>query len=127
MVNRQFVVAGCTVAVVVLLVASSALAWSSLARTNHLSFNTAVALPGVVLSPGAYTFQAGPQGTNPNIVRVTTRDGRRVLFTGFTTRVARPHDSRSLLVSVGEAPAGQPKPIIAWYPVDSSVGYQFRY
>ncbi|MBI3048670.1 MAG: hypothetical protein HYY76_10220 [Acidobacteria bacterium] len=127
MVNRRFVVAGCAAAVVVLLAASSTLAWSSLARTNHLTFSAAVALPGVVLSPGSYTFQAGPQDTHPNIVRVTTRDGRRVLFMGFTTPVARSHDSRGLVVSIGEAPAGQPKPIMAWYPSDSSIGYQFRY
>lgn len=127
MVNRKFVVAGCTAAVAVLLAASSALAWSSLARTNHLTFSAAVALPGVVLSPGSYTFQAGPQDTNLDIVRVTTRDGRRVLFMGFTTLVARSHGNRGVEVSLGEAPAGQPRPILEWYPMNSTIGYRFRY
>jgi len=126
MLNRRLVLTGCTVAVLAL-AASSALAWSSIARTNHLTFSGAVALPGVVLTPGSYTFQAGPMDTDRNVVRVTTRDGRRTLFMGFTIPVSRPQGSRGVIVSLGEAPAGQPRPILVWYPSDSTIGYQFRY
>lgn len=127
MFTRKFVLTACAGILVTLLGAASTQAWSSLSRLNHLTFGGPVALPGVVLSPGSYTFQAGPQDTDPTIVRVTTRDGRRTLFMGFTVPVARPHGSRGAVVSLGEAPAGQPQPIIAWYPTDSGMGYQFRY
>lgn len=127
MFNRRIALTACAVVVVALFGAASTQAWSSLTRTNHLTFSGAVALPGVVLNAGSYTFEAGPQGIDNHVVRVSSRDGRRILFTGFTTLVTRPQGSRGVMVSLGEAPAGQPKPIMAWYPAHSAIGYQFRY
>jgi hypothetical protein len=127
MFTRKFVLTASAVVVLALLGAASTQAWSSLARTNHLTFSGAVALPGVMLPAGSYTFEAGPQDTDPHVVRVTTRDGRRTLFMGLTIPVARPSGSRGAVVSLGEAPAGQARPIIVWYPKDSTLGHQFRY
>jgi hypothetical protein len=127
MFTRKFVLTACAVVVVSLLGAASTHGWSSLARTNHLTFSGPVALPGMVLPAGSYTFEAGPQDTDPDIVRVTTRDGRRTLFMAFTIPVARPAGGRGAVVSLGEAPAGQARPIIVWYPSDSTRGHQFRY
>jgi hypothetical protein len=127
MFNRPFVVVACAVAVTALLTASSTQGWSRL-NANHLTFNRAVALPGVVLVAGDYTFESGPEDSSDlTIVRVMTRDGTRVLFTGFTTRLTRPASAKGLLVSVGEAPAGAPIPITAWYLVGSERGYGFQY
>ena len=78
-----------------------------------------------LLTPGTYTFEAGPNGTSRDIVRVTTRDGRRVLFMGFTTPVSRP--VRGPIVSLGEASAGAPQPIAVWYEDGATSGHQFRY
>jgi len=127
MAHRRFVVTGGLTAAALLLAASSTLAWSSLVRTNHLTFSAAVALPGVVLTPGTYTFQAGPQDTDPHIVRVTTRDGRRTLYMGFSIPVQRDPRDREMRISLGEARSGMPRPILAWYPSGSLIGYQFRY
>jgi uncharacterized protein with FMN-binding domain len=127
MFTRTFVLSAVAVAVAAVLTASSPQAWSSPNRTNHLTFTRAVALPGVVLVPGSYTFQAGPEDSNLNVVRVMTRDGRRVLFMGLTIPVTRPADTSGTQVSFEEAPAGQPPPIKEWYPAHSSMGYRFRY
>jgi len=124
MFTRRFVLTAGALAVVALLGAASAQAWSN--RINHLTFNGRVSLPGVTLAAGTYTFQAGPFDTNPNVVRVLTRDGRQVLYTGFTTPVSRPA-GRVPAVMFGEAPAGQPTPIRVWYPMGASIGHQFRY
>jgi hypothetical protein len=89
---------------------------------SHLTFNRAVSLPGAVLQPGAYTFEA----LRPDLVRVSSRDGLRVLYTGFTYRVPRPAGlARDAFVSFGEAPRGEPMPIREWYPVARGLGHQF--
>src|SRR5262245_55516396 len=54
-------------------------------QTNHLTFPGPVGLPGLTLPAGSYTFQLIP--LHPDIVRVLSRDGSRVYFTGFTMRV----------------------------------------
>jgi hypothetical protein len=97
----------------------------SMSRVNHLTFNTAVRLPGTLLTPGTYTFEAGPQGNSLDIVRVTSRDGQRVLYTGFTTLVTRP--ARGPMVSFGEARADAPQPIDVWYEDGAKMGHRFRY
>jgi len=120
MLNSRFVIA----CVVGLLGAASLQAWPI--RTNHLTFNGAVSLPGVTLAAGTYTFQAGPLDSNPDIVRVLTRDGRKVLYQGFTTSVSRSSGNGPSIV-FDEAPADQPMPTRVWYPAGSARGHQFRY
>jgi hypothetical protein len=100
---------------------------SSLNHINHLTFSGVVSLPGVTLAPGTYTFEAGPQDTDRSVVRVLTRNGRTILFQGFTTPVSRPLASAAPVVVFGEAPAGQPAPIRVWYPMQRRIGHQFRY
>ena len=113
------------VALAAMLTASSSVASPPLSRINHLTFNTAVRLPGAVLTPGTYTFEAGPGGNDLNIVRVTTRKGGRVMFMGFTIPVSRPRSGS--VVSFGEAPAGAPQPVAVWYEDGAGKGHQFRY
>src|SRR5262245_20912619 len=126
MLKRTVVLIALLVTVAGLFTASSTQA-GSMWRVNHLTFNTVVRLPGnTLLTPGKYTFEAGPQGTNAlDIVRVTTRDGKRVLYTGFTTLVTRP--ARGPMVSFGEAPADAPQPIDVWYEDGARLGHRFRY
>jgi hypothetical protein len=124
MLKRRIVIALFALTAIAVLTPSSTQAWSS--KVNHLTFNTAVRLPGnTLLTPGSYTFEAGPQGNSMDIVRVTTRDGRRVLYTGFTTLTTRP--ARGPMVSFAEAPAGAPQPISVWYEDGAKIGHQFRY
>ena len=95
---------------------------------NHLTFSKAVALPGVVLPAGAYTFETGSDNATRDIVTVRARNGGEPLYQGFTQAVRRPagipHDR---MVSFGEAPTGQPAPIVAWYETYLSIGHEFLY
>ena len=129
MFKRTVVLVAAAAAVAALITASSIYASSvspmALSKVNHLTFNAPVRLPGALLTPGTYTFQAGPQGTSSDIVRVTTRDGRRILYTGFTSSVTRP--ATGPMVSFGEAPAGSPPPIAVWYEDGARLGHEFRY
>jgi hypothetical protein len=107
--------------------------------SNQLTFSQAVALPGTILPRGSYMFEIArldsptwvleyekPNGMQAVVVRVTSSDGRRVHFKGFTVRVPRPSElPPDQLVSLGEAPRGQPTPIRTWYPIGESFGQKF--
>jgi hypothetical protein len=118
------------VAVAGVLAASSLQAASSqlrLTMTNNLTFSNAVALPGVTLMAGTYVFEAGPEGTNPNIVRVLSQNRQKVFYMGFTVPKTRRYDAQASIVTFGEAPQGSPTPILAWYPAGASSGHEFMY
>jgi hypothetical protein len=113
-----------------MLTAASSQAASSqkpLSRINNLTFSIPVSLPGVTLAAGRYVFEAGPAGTNPNIVRVATQDGRTQLYLGLTIPKERPHDAGSTILTFGEAPSGGAAPILVWYPVGGATGHEFLY
>jgi hypothetical protein len=94
--------------------------------TNHLTFSRPVALPGVVLTAGTYTFER--TDANRHVVRVTSRDRRTTYFLGFTQEVRRPRTlPADQAVVFGEAAAGTAHPIRTWYPVGSATGNQFIY
>lgn len=126
MVNRNIALIACVAAVAAVLTATSSQGMA-MTRTNNLTFSHAVALPGVTLPAGTYIFETAPLGTHPDIVRVTTVNGQKQLYLGFTNPTERPRGSRDRVLSFGEAPAGEPKPIVAWYPIGSSLGHAFLY
>ncbi|HVG71561.1 MAG TPA: hypothetical protein VM819_11655 [Vicinamibacterales bacterium] len=96
---------------------------ANIGRTEYLTLNSATALPGVVLPPGTYTFEV-VEG-HADLVRVTNRLTKRVLYTGFTDVVKRQNRDGSLMF--GEASRGEPLPIKAWFPDGSRRGNEFRH
>jgi hypothetical protein len=61
-------------------------------------------------------------------VVVRSGDRSKVHFLGFTHRAFRPNSMRpERLVTFGEAPRGTPVPILAWYPIGETRGYEFIY
>lgn len=95
-------------------------------RHEVLTFRRAVALPGVNLAPGAYVFELADPDT-ATVIRVRNRDTRRVVFQGFTNRTARPAGRPDGHVTLGESSRGTPPPVLAWYPSEQELGYQFIY
>ena len=129
MFNPKFVltVGITTVALALMTVSTQAFPWGT-TKVNHLTFSKAVALPGVVLPAGAYTFEAGADITDRNIVRVRARNGQGPVYQGYTREVRRSAGiPRNGMVSFGEAPTGQPTPIVAWYETYLSTGHEFLY
>ena|SRR5688572_30758423 len=128
MFKRRIVLTALLVVLAVAFTAPPMQAGVALTKVNRLTFSRAVALPGVVLLPGSYTFEAGALGTNPDIVRVTSSDYQKLYYAGFTQRVARPANTPpNEIVSIGEAAIGSPAPIVVWYPIGSKTGHEFRY
>src|SRR5262245_36947251 len=102
--NEQSFRAPLGMAIGVMLAAAPALTNPS--RINHIT--TAVRLRCILLTPGTNTFQAGPQGTDLDIVRLPTRDDRAC---ARHVAYAREAPTRGPMASFGEAPAGSPQPI----------------
>ena len=128
MFNRRIALAALALALVAVFAAPSMHAGATLSNVNRVTFNHSVALPGVILLPGSYAFEAGALGMSPNVVRVTSPDYRKLYFVGLTQRVARPANmAPNEVVSLGESPIGQPSPIRAWYPIGSQSGHEFLY
>jgi hypothetical protein len=126
MVTRQLPLAALAAVLVGSLLTATAFG-NAVLHTTHLTFSGPVALPGVTLPTGTYTFEQADFST-PDIVVVRSRDRSKVYFLGFTHRVQRP---RSLpadrMVTFGEARRGQAPRITAWYPPNQSRGYEFLY
>jgi hypothetical protein len=97
-------------------------------HTNYITFSRGVALPGVELAAGTYIFETPTNSMSNSIVRVSSRDRRKVFLTAYTREVQRPKsDNGKLLVTLGEASAGSAPPVSAWFPIGEAVGHQFIY
>jgi hypothetical protein len=78
-----------------------------------------------VLPAGEYTFQIADM---PDLVLVRSADCQDTLYVGFATEVPRPKSGpRAINMAFGPAPAGEPTPIVAWYPAGDRTGYEFKY
>ena len=110
--------------VIGVVVGASAYAWTN--NTNYLTFNAPVALPGVTLPAGTYVFRT-PSDMGGNVVQVMNRTATKSYYMGLTLRTQRPQRGMPLLVTMGEAPAGQAPPIRAWFPLGQPEGHSFIY
>jgi hypothetical protein len=96
-------------------------------RTQYLTFNAPVALPGVTLHAGTYIFEVPEPDIAPDIVRVTSRDRKTVFLTAFTRSIDRPTSAPlTTFVSLREVAPNQPVPITVWWS-DVRTGRQFVY
>jgi len=104
---------------------TKASAWS--AHRELLTFNAPIALPGVVLAAGTYTFEIPSEGASHTVVRVSSQDGRHIYLTQFTREVKRPNRDDVPKILFGESAAGTARPVNVWYPNGSELGKQFLY
>ena len=126
--NRKSLLRIGVVALALVVMAGSAYAALMTSRINYLTFSGTVALPGVVLPAGTYTFELAPPSGGLDIVRVSSRDGRRTFFMGFTQTALRPAGlGQNDLVTFGESASGRPAPIDTWFPVGAETGRRFIY
>jgi hypothetical protein len=124
MTNWKAVRIGCAVGALAFMVAGSAIALGN--HENRLTFTRPVALPGVVLPAGSYSFDT--HWDNPNVVIVRNKERSKVFYQGFTMQAHRPEGmSRNTAVTLGEVKANEVPPITAWYEIGQTIGHEFRY
>ena len=125
---RRIVCALCTVVLLGGLAGSATGATSDGRRTTYFTFDHAIQLPGVTLPAGSYAFEVANPYTSSNIVRVASRDRKKVFVMRITRFVHRPVTGNlKATISLGESPAGSPQPIRAWYPQGETLGREFIY
>jgi hypothetical protein len=126
MMNWKAIRIACGTVALGLLVAVSGQALG-VTHENNLTFNRPVALPGVVLPAGSYSFDLASM-TSLDVVIVRDKAHTKVFYLGFTSTVKRPAGmSKTAPITFGEAPANEPPPIAAWYEIGDSLGHEFRY
>ena len=126
MTNHKSVRIGLAAAALGLLVAASGQAWG-IPHENKLTFSRPVALPGVVLPAGSYSFDVASP-TALDVVVVRNPQSGKVLYMGFTSTVTRPRNmSKDVPIVFGEAPANEARPIATWYEIGDVTGHQFLY
>ena len=113
-------------AIAVLGVLAAASAYALTNDTNYVTFSGPVALPGVTLQAGTYTFRT-PSDMDKNVVQVMDRGETKSYYMGITRPVSRPRGGAQLLVTIGEASARQAPPIQAWFPLGQTQGHGFIY
>jgi hypothetical protein len=97
-------------------------------RTTYFTFSRAVQMPGVALEPGTYIFEVANPWGEGDVVRVLSRDRKQVFLMKFTRPIYRqPSGNLKATISLGEAPAGAPRPVTAWYPESETRGREFLY
>jgi hypothetical protein len=97
-------------------------------KTNYLTFNRSVALPGAQLAAGTYIFELAMPDSAQHLVRVMSRDRSQVYLTAFTNLVPRPRDlGPDQVIAFGEAARSVSPPIKIWYPKGGGDGREFLY
>ena len=125
MTNWKSVRIACGAVALALLIAGSGYAFVN--HENQLTFSRPVALPGVVLPAGSYTFDVATD-TALDVVVVRNRARTKVYYMGFTRLARRPAGmSLNTPIVFAEAPANEPRPILAWYEIGDSMGHEFLY
>ena len=113
-------------AIAVLGVLATASAYALTNDVNYVTFSGPIALPGVTLPAGTYTFRT-PSDMDKNVVQVMDRGETKSYYMGITRPVSRPRGGAQLLVTIGEASARQAPPIQAWFPLGQTQGHGFIY
>ena len=94
--------------------------------TTYFTFRGAVQVAGVALPAGTYIFEVANPDSGANVVRVLSRNRSRVHVLKITTPTYRESTSdMRTLIELGEAPAGKPPAIRAWFPANETRGHQF--
>jgi hypothetical protein len=117
-----------TVASLVGILVAASVGATSIEHTNYVTFSAPVSLPGVSLAAGTYIFEVPLDTHSLDVVRVRSRDGRQVYFTGFTQAVERRAElAAGVGIVLGEAASGTPTPVRVWFPAGQRRGHQFIY
>jgi Protein of unknown function (DUF2911) len=125
---RKIVHTLCGVVLLGVFATSSTGAFENANRATHFTFSGPVRLPGATLPAGTYTFAIVNPFTGSDAVTVKSRDGSKLYALKLTRSSYRPA-SRDMkpTITFGEAPAGTPPPVKAWYPDGDTHGREFIY
>ncbi|HEX3748109.1 MAG TPA: hypothetical protein VHW09_29470 [Bryobacteraceae bacterium] len=91
------------------------------------TFNSAVEIPGRVLSPGTYVFKLMDSQSNRNIVEVLNKKENHVYGMFLAIPDYRMKPSGKPIVTFEERAAGAPQAVKAWFYPGDNYGHDFVY
>lgn len=94
---------------------------------TYFAFSQPVAVPGAVLPAGEYIFRLADPDTGRRVVQVLNRETGESHGMFFTRTAERATVAEEPEVTLGEAPAGTPRSIAAWWSPGSTIGREFVY
>lgn len=94
---------------------------------TRFTFSEPIALPGVTLPAGTYTFRLVDPTTGGRVVQVLDGRGTRSYAMFLSIPASRPDVSREPEVSFMETAAGMPAAVKIWWPEGSALGHEFIY
>jgi len=128
MLVRRIVHTLCGVVLLGVLGSSATEAMINASRTTYFTFSGTVQMPGVALPAGTYIFEVANPNGGSDIVRVLSRDRKKVFLMQFTHFVDRPSKGDlEPTLTLGEASPGNPPTVKAWYPQSEIRGREFIY
>ncbi len=116
----------CCAAAITLLATSGAHAdeWN---KKTYLTFSGPVQIPGATLPAGTYLFQLADPDNARHVVMVASKDGSHVYGMFITIPNDRLETPDENVVMFGEAPAGAPQAVQAWWYPGDRMGEEFVY
>jgi len=96
--------------------------------SSYITISGAVRLPHVTLPAGTYIFELANPHTGRDVVRIYSKDRRKMFAMHLTYGVSRPSTGNMKgTITLGERTAGAPPEVKAWFPEDETVGRAFIY
>lgn len=96
-------------------------------RHTRFTFSEPIALPGVTLPAGTYTFRLVDATTGGHVVQVLDKSGTRSYAMLLSIPASRPDTSREPEVSFMETAPGMPAAVKVWWQEGSALGHEFVY
>lgn len=119
-------VSTCVLAALVCGLSAPAAAYTFDHRTLF-TFNQPVALPGVTLPAGTYTFRLADPTTGSRVVQVLNHSGTQSFARLLSIPAIRQDSAREPEISFMETAAGMPAAVKIWWQEGSRSGYEFIY
>jgi hypothetical protein len=107
-------------------VAIQAQAQVSQKRTS-VTFDQPVAVPGMVLPAGKYTFTALDLTGFQHVVQIWNGDKSKLITTVLAISNYRLKRAGETIIEFGERPAGEPQALKAWFYPSYNHGFEFVY
>jgi hypothetical protein len=123
---KKTVLAALSMAMLGAATASSARAdeWN---KETYLTFGRDVAIPGMVLTAGTYTFRLSGSQSDRHVVQIFDRTGTQLITTLLTTADYRLSPTDDTLVTFGESAGNAPRPVRRWFYPGDTDGQAFIY
>jgi hypothetical protein len=97
------------------------------AKATKVTVTEPMQVPGMVLSPGEYTFRLNDSDSNRHIVQIFNSDETRLVTTVLAIPNARLKPTAQGIMTYEERPIGQPVALGAWFYSGETLGQQFVY